>query len=281
MHLRQIVVDAHDPEALARFWGSLLGGTPVGGDHGEFRLDPPGSPWFVFRPVGASGARPGRLDFDLTAADVGAAGVPDGGPGAHPLPGATVDDRDGFRSVRDPEGHELRIGVVPPVPSAPPRTVPGPPLPGAVAKARVLFTDGRGRVLLVRLQPWHDAWHWGLPGGTVEAGTETPRLAAVREIGEEIGLSRVPGRLLGIDWVHRAHDRPRLVHVFDGGPLGEQDLERIRLDGEELAEWRMCTPQEAEALLLPPTWGQLKESLAVLAAGTGPAELVDGVPARF
>ncbi|WP_328720667.1 NUDIX domain-containing protein [Streptomyces sp. NBC_00247] len=258
MHLRQIVVDAHDPETLVRFWGSLLGGTPVGRGHGEFHLDPPGSPRFVFRPAGASGARPGRLDFDLTV--------------------ATADDRGGFRSVRDPEGHEFRIGVAPPVP--PGTAVPGPPLPGAVAKARVLFTDGRGRVLLVRLQPWHDACHWGLPGGTVEAGTETPRRAAVREIEEEIGLPCVPGRLLGIDWVHRAHDRPRLVHVFDGGPLADEDLKRVRLDAEELAEWRMCTPREAEALLLPPSWEQLKESLAVLASGTGPAELVDGVPAH-
>ncbi|KQV19575.1 hypothetical protein ASE03_21695 [Kitasatospora sp. Root187] len=151
-------------------------------------------------------------------------------------------------------------------------------LPAAVTKARVVFTDGGGRILLVRLQPGLNELHWGLPGGTVEAGSETPRQAAVREIGEEIGLACSPGRLLGVDWVNRADDRPRVVYVFEGGPLSEGDLAGIQLQETELAEWRMCTPEEAARLLTPASWGQLRESLAALATGTGPAELVDGTP---
>ncbi|MFI6146648.1 NUDIX hydrolase [Streptomyces sp. NPDC051109] len=153
-------------------------------------------------------------------------------------------------------------------------------LPAVVAKARVLFSDLRGRVLLVRLQPWHGGVHWGLPGGTVEAGTEAPRQAAVREIAEETGLSCVPGRLLALDWVNRSDgQQPRIVHVFDGGLLEDERLEGIRLDGAELAEWRMCTPREAEALLSEASRGQLAAALAVLSQGGGPAELVDGVAA--
>lgn len=150
--------------------------------------------------------------------------------------------------------------------------------PTALVKARMLFTDSRGRVLLVRLQPSEGGHPWGLPGGTVETVSETPRAAAARETAEELGLTRAPGRLLSVDWVTRPDDRPRVVHVFDGGRLEDEQLACIRLDEDELAEWRMCPPGEAEALLTGAGWGQVKESLAVLASGSGPAELVDGVP---
>ncbi|WP_308295729.1 NUDIX hydrolase [Streptomyces odontomachi] len=149
--------------------------------------------------------------------------------------------------------------------------------PTALVKARMLFTDSRGRVLLVRLQPVGER-PWGLPGGTVETGSESPRAAAVRETAEELGLDCTPGRLLSVDWVTRPDDRPRVVHVFDGGRLADHRLARIRLDEDELAEWRMCPPGEAEELLTDAGWGQLKESLAALTSGTGPVELVDGVP---
>ncbi|KOV63583.1 hypothetical protein ADK64_20155 [Streptomyces sp. MMG1121] len=150
--------------------------------------------------------------------------------------------------------------------------------PTALAKARVLFTDSAGRVLLVRLCSVAARPHWGLPGGTVEAGSETPRDAAVREIREELALPCSPGRLLSVDWVRRPDDLPRMVHVFDGGQLDERDLARIRLDETELGEWRMCAPEEARQLMSPQSWGQLKESLTARAAGRGPAELVDGTP---
>ncbi|MDN3260511.1 NUDIX domain-containing protein [Streptomyces sp. CSDS2] len=146
-----------------------------------------------------------------------------------------------------------------------------------MAKVRVLFTDDRDRILLVRLKTPGQGLGWGLPGGTVEAGEETPREAAAREVAEELGLDRPAGRLLSVDWVNRPEDRPRTVQVFDGGRLGAGDLARIRLDEEELAEWRLCSSSEAEALLPAAPRGQLRQSLAVLAQGTGPVELVDGV----
>ncbi|MBT2399348.1 NUDIX hydrolase [Streptomyces sp. ISL-100] len=180
----------------------------------------------------------------------------------------------------DAQGSQDRADA-PGDPSAPGGTAPAPPRPAVVAKARVLFTDRRGRILLVRLQPWHNALHWGLPGGTVEAGTEAPRQAAVREIAEETGLLCAPGRLLAVDWVNRSGDQPRIVHVFDGGLLEDGDLAGIRLDEAELATWRMCTPDEAEALLSAASWGQLKASLAALPTDGGPAELLDGAAVEF
>ncbi|WP_369260895.1 VOC family protein [Streptomyces sp. R35] len=278
MYLHQIVVDARDPEALARFWASLLGGTPVERARGSFRVAAPGFPPLAFQPAPEAGAGRNRLPFEIGVADIGATRARAGELGATTLLLPDADEQGSFQLVRDPEGNEFRLVPTPPAPAG--SAAAGGGLPGAVAKARVLFTDSRGRILLVRLQPRHDERHWGLPGGTVEAGTETPRQAAVREIREETGLRCTPGRLLSVDWVNRTDDRPRMVHVFDGGPLEDGDLTGIRLDEVELAEWRMCSPEEAEALLRPASWGQLRQSLAVLAAaGTGPAELVDGVPA--
>ena len=64
-------------------------------------------------------------------------------------------------------------------------------------------------VLLIR-DPYNN---WGLPKGHIEGG-ETPEQAAVREVEEETGLSRldVVAQLPTIDWYFR--DRGKLVHKF-------------------------------------------------------------------
>ena len=53
--------------------------------------------------------------------------------------------------------------------------------------------------------------NWGLPKGHIE-GRETPRDAAIREVGEETGLAAldVIEELPTIDWYYR--DRGRLIH---------------------------------------------------------------------
>jgi ADP-ribose pyrophosphatase YjhB (NUDIX family) len=63
--------------------------------------------------------------------------------------------------------------------------------------AGALFRDARGRVLLVdpAYKPTMD-----LPGGAVEA-EESPHAACRREVAEELGLDRAPGRVLAVDWV--------------------------------------------------------------------------------
>lgn len=281
MRLSRITVRSRSPRDTARFWGGVLGGDPVEDEQGGLCLALPGLPAFLFERVpegrsvpgdGALGGGSLRLDLELGPSAEGAvrarAGalngiVPQGVDGGGQVPSLCV---------RDPEGNQLRF--------FPPPTAPSPSRPcrpEAMAKVRVLFTDDRDRILLVRLKTPGQGLGWGLPGGTVEAGEETPREAAAREVAEELGLDRPAGRLLSVDWVNRPEDRPRTVQVFDGGRLGAGDLARIRLDEEELAEWRLCSSSEAEALLPAAPRGQLRQSLAVLAQGTGPVELVDGV----
>ncbi|MEV7601696.1 NUDIX hydrolase [Kitasatospora sp. NPDC089797] len=159
------------------------------------------------------------------------------------------------------------------------------------AKARTLFTDGDGRVLLVRLRPWDgprgEAPHWTLPGGGVEAERETPRTAARREVREELGWEVEPGPLLALDWQPgttadpeadpaTGRDTAVLVYVYDGGTVTEDLLGSIRLQEQELVEWRLCDPAEARALVSGPSWGRVAAALAARERAGGPAELVRG-----
>ncbi|WP_158835561.1 NUDIX hydrolase [Streptomyces sp. NRRL S-350] len=162
------------------------------------------------------------------------------------------------------------------------------------AKARALFTDEDGRVLLVRLRPWDgprgQVPYWTLPGGGVEADRETPRAAARREVREELGWEVEPGALLALDWQPGAAADPEadpatgrdtavLVYVYDGGTVTSGSRPSIVLPAEELAEWRYCTPADARALLTEPSWNRTAAALAARAGAGGPAELVRGLPA--
>src|SRR5215510_1060950 len=98
--------------------------------------------------------------------------------------------------------------------------------------ATAFFRDAEGRVLLVN--PVYKET-WDLPGGAVEA-EESPHAACRREVREELGLDRPPGRILAVDWVPSTPDRPEgLIVVYDGGVLSAEETAAIRLPPEELA----------------------------------------------
>ncbi|MER7755843.1 NUDIX hydrolase [Kitasatospora sp. NPDC097643] len=159
------------------------------------------------------------------------------------------------------------------------------------AKARAVFTDAAGRVLLVRLRPWDgprgQVPYWTLPGGGIEADRELPRAATRREVREELGWEVEPGRLLALDWQPGAAAEPDadpatgrdtavLVYLFDGGTVTDRMLDTITLPEDELVEWRLCTPEEAQELLTAPSWARTAAALAAREAAGGPVELVRG-----
>jgi len=85
--------------------------------------------------------------------------------------------------------------------------------------ATAFFRDEQGRVLIVN--PVYKP-AWDLPGGAVEAD-ESPHAACRREVAEELGLDRSPGRVLAVDWVPARGIGPTnaalpdgLIIVFDG-----------------------------------------------------------------
>ncbi|MGW4031511.1 NUDIX domain-containing protein [Streptomyces sp. NPDC004838] len=150
-------------------------------------------------------------------------------------------------------------------------------LPRVLSGAAALFRDERGRVLIV--EPGYREG-WALPGGTVESDQgETPRQAARRETLEEIGLDLEPGRLLAVDWVRGPQRPPIVAYVYDGGPLTEEQLKAIRLQEEELLSWRLVDRAEIPGFLLGPLGDRVVAALDALVTGSGPVELVDGLPA--
>jgi ADP-ribose pyrophosphatase YjhB (NUDIX family) len=92
--------------------------------------------------------------------------------------------------------------------------------------ATAFFRDDQGRVLLVN--PVYKET-WDLPGGAVEA-EESPHAACRREVAEELGLDRPPGRVLAVDWVPSRPERPEgLIVVYDGGVLSDAEIKEIVL----------------------------------------------------
>jgi ADP-ribose pyrophosphatase YjhB (NUDIX family) len=112
--------------------------------------------------------------------------------------------------------------------------------------ADCLFTDQADRLLV--LEPPYKST-WDIPGGMVERD-ESPRLAAQREVREEIGLSVEPGDLLAVDWVSQSGDFTEIVaFLFDGGVLAPADIDRIVIQSTEVSCFRFVTLDEAERLL--------------------------------
>jgi 8-oxo-dGTP pyrophosphatase MutT (NUDIX family) len=152
-------------------------------------------------------------------------------------------------------------------------------LPKILAGANTLFRSADGRVLLVEPN-YRDDGTWTLPGGTIESDQgETPRQAARRESVEEIGLDVVPGALLTVDWVTGPGRPPLVNYLYDGGVLTEEQLAAVRLQEEELDAWRLVPPEDLARYLTPHAEHRVRAAVAALAAGTGPAELVNGRPA--
>ncbi|MFJ6792951.1 NUDIX domain-containing protein [Streptomyces sp. NPDC091268] len=150
--------------------------------------------------------------------------------------------------------------------------------PKALTSASVVFTDPAGAVLLV--QPGYgnpDRWH--LPGGGIDSDLgETPRAAARREVLEELGLDLAPGRLLAVDWSHRAGRPARVRFLYDGGTLGAAALARIRLPPSELLQWRAVPRTDLAGFTKPALRRRIKACLTARASASGPLELHAGRP---
>jgi 8-oxo-dGTP diphosphatase len=141
--------------------------------------------------------------------------------------------------------------------------------------AGALFRDGTGRVLLV--DPTYKET-WDLPGGAVEA-EESPHAACRREVGEELGLDRPPGRVLAVDWVPSRPERPEgLIVVYDGGVLSADEIAAIAVADEELAGFAFVPADEVPALVTPLLARRVAACLAAAEAGTV-AALENGSPA--
>ncbi|GLY27655.1 NUDIX hydrolase [Kineosporia sp. NBRC 101731] len=139
-------------------------------------------------------------------------------------------------------------------------------LPSKNVAAAALLRDGQGRVLLLEAvyKPT-----WVMPGGAVE-DDEDPRLGCARELTEELGLEREPGRLLVVDWVPR-HGvwRDQIQFVFDGGVLDQAAIDGLVLQESELRATRFVAPEDlAGAPLTPSLTRRLQRAIEAQERGT-------------
>jgi 8-oxo-dGTP diphosphatase len=137
--------------------------------------------------------------------------------------------------------------------------------------AAALITDIDGpsaRVLLVKPN-YRD--HWNLPGGMLEDG-EPPHVGCFREVEEELGLTLAISKLLAVTWAGPEGYRPKpsVSFVFDGGVLADPGT--IRLQKEELDDWRFVAPADFDEYL-PPFMAR-RARAAVTAKATGQAAYV-------
>jgi 8-oxo-dGTP diphosphatase len=132
--------------------------------------------------------------------------------------------------------------------------------------AHVLMRDDTGRVLLCETRFKAD---WELPGGIVEPG-EPPRVAAVREVREELGIDLAVGRLLVADWMPPYLGwEDALELVYDGGLVTSEQLEDYVLQPSEIIRVRLCTLAEARDLVT-----ELSHRRLTIAAGLEPPATV-------
>lgn len=130
--------------------------------------------------------------------------------------------------------------------------------------ADVLLRDPAGRVLLV--DPTYKDY-WDLPGGMAEAN-EPPKIAARREIREELGIDVVVQRLLLVDWVgpHGPWD-DQLVFVFDGGTLNAETATNLAVADPEIAGSRFVTIEDSAPLMRPDMHDRLQRARQALDEG--------------
>ena len=110
-----------------------------------------------------------------------------------------------------------------------------------------LYFDGPESVLLVN-PTYKDGWD--LPGGYLMPG-ETPTSALKRELSEELGTQLPVGRLLVVDWAPNEREGDKILWIFDGGELTENQHADIRVDGVEISEYAYHHRDSLDTLLIP------------------------------
>jgi RimJ/RimL family protein N-acetyltransferase/ADP-ribose pyrophosphatase YjhB (NUDIX family) len=146
-------------------------------------------------------------------------------------------------------------------------------LPRKRAISQMLVRDRAGRVLLCRLTYKRD---WDLPGGVVEVG-ESPRLAAGREIHEELALEVDAGALLLTDWLPPWGGWDDAVClVFDGGEHDASILDGVILQPREIREVAFATPDEVRERCADFTARRIASALVGLEGGARPSYVESG-----
>lgn len=143
--------------------------------------------------------------------------------------------------------------------------------------AGALFFDEAGRVLLV--EPAYKDY-LDIPGGYVERG-ESPLQACAREVQEELGIAPPIGRLLAVDWAPNPGEGDKVLYLFDGGALGDQDRERIQLQAQELRGYAFHHVEALSELTIPRLARRITAAAEVRSGGAVAYLEHGGTPERW
>lgn len=141
--------------------------------------------------------------------------------------------------------------------------------------AGVIFFNEAGEVLIVK-PSYKD--YWSVPGGVIDKN-ESPRDAALREVKEEIGLDLKSMQFVCLDYMssqnsgYSTHDE-NIQFIFYGGVLTAEDIKGIKLDEEEISEFKFVSKEEAIrsvsdrlANRLKPCFEALKKGVSIYLEG--------------
>jgi len=135
-------------------------------------------------------------------------------------------------------------------------------LPTRRLASGALIRNEAGQMLCVKPN-YKDGWT--IPGGTVEAG-EAPQPACFREVLEEVGLDVPAGRLLVIfHGLQLGIWGDSTYYIYDGGVIPENS--DIRLQEEELTEYRWVSPEDLDEYYGPRHAARLRQAYRALETG--------------
>lgn len=119
-------------------------------------------------------------------------------------------------------------------------------LPKKRMGVEALILNEKDEILIVK-PSYKD--HWSMAGGVVDEN-ESPKGACIREVKEEIGISLKEVKFLCVDYKSDIGEKGEsLQFIFFGGKLSENEIEKIKLDGKEIVEYRFMEITEALPLL--------------------------------
>jgi len=153
-------------------------------------------------------------------------------------------------------------------------------LPMIPVSAGALLFDRNGRLLV--LKPTYKSG-WTIPGGVMEADGETPWQACRREVREETALDVTRGRLVCMDFRRpRAGRIGGIRYLFDCGRVPDSHVAALKVQAEEVSEYRFVPVAEALALLRKPIRRRVRavRMRTGKPRGRGIAYLEDGRPIR-
>lgn len=109
----------------------------------------------------------------------------------------------------------------------------------------VLFFNENDELLI--LKPTYKNY-WSIPGGIIDKN-ESPQKAGIREVKEEIGLDLKNPRFLCIEYIPDLGKDENLQFIFYGGILDSTQIENIKINNEEISDYKFLKLEEAQKIL--------------------------------